>query len=105
MIVGVESQIITWGLTMEFNTEELKPLADRLAEMVSRELANGTEDATVRDIETAMRRQLLKMGRLALGEFLSQTDVNRERSIACDCPVAHSAVHTASVSTGRGGGT
>ena len=105
MIVGVESQIITWGLTMEFSTEELKPLADRLAEMVSRELANGTEDATVRDIETAMRRQLLKMGRLALGEVLSQTDVNRERSIACDCPVAHSAVHTASVSTGRGGGT
>ena len=43
MIVGVESQIITWGLTMEFSTEELKPLADRLAEMVSRELANGTE--------------------------------------------------------------
>ena len=85
MIVRVESQIIIWGLTMEFSTEELKPLADRLAEMVSRELAHDAESAVVRDIETAMRRQLLEMGRLALGEVLSQADVDPEQNIACEC--------------------
>ena len=70
---------------MEFSTDNLKPLAQQLAGMVSAELINAEEDVTVRDFETDLRRRLQEVGRLTLGQVLSQADVDPERSIACAC--------------------
>ena len=46
---------------------------------------NAEEDVTVRDLETGLRRRLQEKGRLALGEVLSQADVDPARNMACDC--------------------
>ena len=73
---------------MEFSTDNLKPLAQQLAALVSTELMNAEEDVTVRYIETELRHRLQEIGRLALGEVLREADVDSERSIACECPVA-----------------
>ena len=43
---------MTWGLRMEFSTDNLKSLAQQLAEIVFAELMNAEEDVTVRDLET-----------------------------------------------------
>ena len=85
MIMCYVKQIMTWGLRMEFSTDNLKSLAQQLAEIVSAELMNAEEDVTVRDLETGLRRRLQEMGRLALGEVLSQADVDPARNMACDC--------------------
>ena len=62
---------------MEFSTDNLKSLAQQLAEIVSAEFMNAEEDVTVRDLETGLRRRLQEMGRLALGEVLSQAMLTR----------------------------
>ena len=85
MIMCYVKQIMTWGLRMEISTDNLKSLAQQLAEIVSAELMNAEEDVTVRDLETGLRRRLQEMGRLALGEVLSQADVDPARNMACDC--------------------
>ena len=47
MIMCYVKQIMTWGLRMEFSTDNLKSLAQQLAEIVSAELMNAEEDVTV----------------------------------------------------------
>ena len=64
MIMCYVKQIMTWGLRMEISTDNLKSLAQQLAEIVSAELMNAEEDVTVRDLETGLRRRLQEMGRL-----------------------------------------
>jgi hypothetical protein len=80
----VENQIKTWRLTMEFSTEQLKPIAEQLAAIVNQELQSDG-GAMIREVETGIRHQLRAVGQMALEMVLSQADHTPEREIACEC--------------------
>jgi hypothetical protein len=74
----------TWRLTMEFNIERLKPLAEEMTLIIRQELAEK-ERHTERDIEQAIRQQLQELGRQTFGLVLSQADDVPERELVCTC--------------------
>lgn len=69
---------------MEFSTENLKPIAEQLAALVSQEL-HSEGGAKIRRVEGEIRRQLQVVGQLTLAMVLSQADGIPEREIACAC--------------------
>lgn len=69
---------------MEFSTERLKPIAEKMATIVKAELRKG-KDVTGRDIENEIRKQLLELGKQTLSMVLSQADGVPEREIPCQC--------------------
>jgi hypothetical protein len=83
-IRGGEPKSKTWRLKMEFSTENLKPIAEQLAALVSEEL-HSEQEAKIRRVESEIRRQLQAVGRMALAMVLSQADGTPEQEIACEC--------------------
>ncbi len=69
---------------MEFSTEHLKPLAEEMSMIIRQELA-GKKGYKERDIEQAIRKQLLELGRQTFGMVLRQADGVPEPEIACEC--------------------
>jgi hypothetical protein len=69
---------------MEFSTEELKPLAERLAHLIGSELEQAG-DVTVSEIEEGIRQRLRELGQMTLGLILSHQDGELECEIACEC--------------------
>lgn len=68
----------------EFITENLKPIAEQLAMMITQQLRN--EDNTqIRQIENELRQRLQEVGQMTLGMVLSQADVVPKREIVCEC--------------------
>ncbi len=65
---------------MEFSTEKLNPIAEKMTMTVKEELGKG-EDVTERDMENEIRKQLLELGKQTLSMVLSQTDDVPEREI------------------------
>jgi hypothetical protein len=74
----------TRRLKMEFSTEGLKPLAEKLAQMIESELEE-TERMTTRGIEEEIRQRLREIGQMTFGLILSNQDSTQEREIACEC--------------------
>jgi hypothetical protein len=69
---------------MEFSTEELKPLAEKLAYMIGSELEKA-EGITVSEIEADIRQCLRELGQMAFGLILTNQDPSPEREIVCEC--------------------
>jgi hypothetical protein len=69
---------------MEFSTEELKPLAERMAHLMGSELEQA-DDLTASEIEEGVRRQLRELGQMTFGMILSHQDEEPEREIGCEC--------------------
>lgn len=69
---------------MEFSTEELKPLAEALANMIGSELKYA-EGITVSEIETEIRQRLRELGQITLGMVLTSQEPPSEREIMCEC--------------------
>jgi hypothetical protein len=69
---------------MEFSIETLKPIADQLAQLCSQAL-EGEPDQSIRKLETDLRKNLQTIGRLALGQMLSQAEEAPARRLACAC--------------------
>jgi hypothetical protein len=69
---------------MEFSTEELKPLAEKIAYMIGSELEKA-EGITVSEIEADIRQCLRELGQMAFGLILTNQDPSPEREIVCEC--------------------
>lgn len=69
---------------MEFSTEELRPIAEKFAQVIQQGLAEQP-DAPIRAIETGMRQWLQSLGQLTLGLVLSQTEAQVSRTLPCGC--------------------
>jgi hypothetical protein len=69
---------------MEFSTERLKPLAEKMVMIVKEELGKQ-EDVTGRAIENEIRKQLHELGKQTFSMVLSQADDVPEREIPCQC--------------------
>lgn len=69
---------------MEFSIETLKPLAEQFAQLCTQVLQAEPEQ-TIRQLETDMRKNLHLLGRLALGQVLSQVEQVPEKRLACSC--------------------
>ena len=69
---------------MEFSTEELKPLAQTMANMIVNELEKE-DHMTGRKIEEGLRECLREMGRMTFGMVLTKCAELPEREIACEC--------------------
>jgi hypothetical protein len=84
MIEVTNNPIRTWRLMMEFNTAELRPIAEKFAQVIQQGLAEQP-DAPIREIETGMRQWLQCLGQLTLGLVLSQAEKRAPRSLPCGC--------------------
>lgn len=69
---------------MEFSTEGLKPLAERLAHLIGSEMKQA-DDLTASKIEEGIRQRLRELGQMTFGLILSQQDGEPEREIDCEC--------------------
>lgn len=69
---------------MEFSTEGLKPLAERLAHLIGKELEQADE-LTASQIEEGIRQRLRELGQMTMGLILSHQDGEAEREMACEC--------------------
>ncbi len=69
---------------MEFNTEALRPIAEKFAEVIKEGLQEQP-DPPIREIETGMRQWLQCLGQLTLGLVLSQAEARAPRSLPCRC--------------------
>jgi hypothetical protein len=70
---------------MEFSTEQLKPLARQLAQMVVQELEGSERSCAVNELEIALRRNLQKIGQQAMGMVLTQAEEVPKKSKPCEC--------------------
>jgi hypothetical protein len=84
MIEVINNPIRTWRLIMEFNTEELRPIAEKFAQAIQQGLQEQP-DPSIRAIETGMRQWLQSLGQLTLGLVLSQAEAQAPRSLPCGC--------------------
>jgi len=69
---------------MEFNTEKLQPIAEQLALLFTQALKQEPE-AFIRALETAMRQSLVEIGRMAMGQMLSQAEEAPPATLPCAC--------------------
>jgi hypothetical protein len=69
---------------MEFSTEEMRPIAEKFAEVIETSLREQP-DWSIREIETGMRQWLQRLGQVTLGIVLSQTEGQAPRSLKCEC--------------------
>jgi len=69
---------------MEFNTEELRPIAEKFAQVIQEGLREQPAPS-IREIETGMRQWLQRLGQLTLGLVLSQAEGRTPHSLACEC--------------------
>ncbi len=69
---------------MEFSTEELRPIAEKFAQVIQEGLEEQP-DAAIRAIETGMRQWLQNLGQLTLGLVLSQAEGQLSRTLPCGC--------------------
>lgn len=69
---------------MEFSIEQLKPLAEALAQMIGNELKKEDRQ-TARGIEENLRQRLLELGQMTYGMILTNCDEAPERELVCEC--------------------